>query len=159
VLFFSIHSYKREKMTEEVERTVELSELTAGIVSAYIANNPLPVASLGGLIIAVHRSLSGLGEPLEPPAKKVIPAVSPKKSVFPDYIVCLDDGKKFKSLKRHLRGLGMTADQYREKWKLPRDYPMVAPNSAAKRSALSKRGRNATAADVAPSKVKRTART
>jgi predicted transcriptional regulator len=115
-------------------------ELTASIVSAYVSNNSVPSTELPALIGQVHSALtrvsSGHAEvPSEPPK----PAVSVKKSITPDYIVCLEDGKKFKSLKRHLRTqYSMTPEQYREKWGLPPDYPMVAPNYAAARSSLAK---------------------
>ncbi|MBR0817101.1 MucR family transcriptional regulator [Bradyrhizobium liaoningense] len=116
-------------------------ELTASIVSAYVSNNPTPAAEISNLISQVHGALvrvsSGRNEtaPLEP-AK---PAVSLKKSIAPDYLVCLEDGKRFKSLKRHLRTqYNMTPEQYREKWGLPADYPMVAPNYAVARSQLAK---------------------
>ena len=116
-------------------------ELTASIVSAYVSNNSVPTAELPALIGQVHSALtrvsSGHGEvPLEPPK----PAVSVKKSITPDYIVCLEDGKKFKSLKRHLRThYDLSPEEYRDKWALPADYPMVAPNYAAARSALAKK--------------------
>src|SRR5436853_7933977 len=115
-------------------------DLTASIVSAYLSNNPTPAAEIPGLISQVHAALvrvsTGRSEaPLEP-AK---PAVSVKKSISPDYLVCLEDGKRFKSLKRHLRTqYNMTPEVYREKWALPPDYPMVAPNYAAARSQLAK---------------------
>ncbi len=115
-------------------------DLTASIVSAYLSNNPTPAAEIPGLIGQIHAALvrvsSGRTEaPLEP-AK---PAVSIKKSISPDYIVCLEDGKRFKSLKRHLRTqYNMTPEQYRDKWGLPPDYPRVAPNYAAARSQLAK---------------------
>jgi predicted transcriptional regulator len=86
----------------------------------------------------VHAALSGIGGPVAPSIEPQIPAVNPKKSVFPDYIVSLEDGRKFKSMKRHLGLLGLTPDQYRAKWSLSHDYPMVAPNYAAQRSALAK---------------------
>lgn len=112
----------------------------ADIVSAFVQNNSVPASDLPGLIHSVHAAISNLGSAAGPvlvaePAK---PAVSIKKSVTPDYIICLEDGKQFKSLKRHLKGLGMSPEQYREKWNLPLDYPMVAPNYAATRSALAK---------------------
>ena len=116
-------------------------ELTASIVSAYVSNNSVPSADLPALIGQVHSALtrvsSGHGEvPSDPPK----PAVSVKKSITPDYIVCLEDGKKFKSLKRHLRThYAMTPEQYREKWGLAPDYPMVAPNYARERSELAKK--------------------
>ena len=115
-------------------------ELTASIVSAYVSNNPVAAQDLSTLINQVHAALtrvsSGQGEMASEPLK---PAVSVKKSITADYIVCLEDGKKFKSLKRHLRTqYNMTPDQYREKWSLPPDYPMVAPNYAIARSELAK---------------------
>ena len=115
-------------------------ELTAEIVSAYVSNNSVPSGDLPVLIGQVHSALSrvsnGLSEPSSEPPK---PAVSVKKSITPDHIVCLEDGKKFKSLKRHLRTqYSMTPEQYREKWGLAPDYPMVAPNYAAARSRLAK---------------------
>ena len=114
--------------------------LTAEIVSAYVSNNTVASADIPALISQIHAALlrvsSGRAEtPLEP-AK---PAVSVKKSMTPEYLVCLEDGKRFKSLKRHLRTqYNMTPEQYREKWGLPADYPMVAPNYAAARSQLAK---------------------
>lgn len=115
-------------------------ELTAAIVSAYVSNNSVPTADLPALIGQVHSALtrvsSGHGDTSSEPPK---PAVAVKKSIAPDYIVCLEDGKKFKSLKRHLRTqYNMTPEQYREKWGLTTDYPMVAPNYAAARSQLAK---------------------
>ena len=115
-------------------------ELTAEIVSAYVSNNPVPAADMAGLINQVHSALTrvsaGQADVQPEPLK---PAVSVKKSITPDYIICLEDGKKFKSLKRHLRTqYNMTPEQYREKWGLPPDYPMVAPNYAAARSQLAK---------------------
>ena len=115
-------------------------ELTATIVSAYVSNNSVPAQDLSALINQVHSALtrvsSGQGDAATEPLK---PAVSVKKSITPDYIVCLEDGKKFKSLKRHLRTqYNVTPEQYREKWGLPQDYPMVAPNYAQARSQLAK---------------------
>ena len=114
--------------------------LTADVVSAYVSNNPVPADQLPVLIASIHQSLSGLAvgtqEPAPEPQK---PAVPIRKSVTPDYIISLEDGKKFKSLKRHLAThYGMTPDDYRAKWNLPADYPMVAPNYAATRSALAR---------------------
>jgi predicted transcriptional regulator len=101
-------------------------DLTANIVSAYLSNNPTPASEIPGLI-----------ETQAEPAK---PAVSVKKSMTPDYLVCLEDGKRFKSLKRHLRTqYNMTPEQYRDKWGLPAEYPMVAPNYAVARSQLAKK--------------------
>ncbi len=115
-------------------------QLTAEIVSAYVSNNSVPTGDLSGLINQVHSALtrvsSGQADLSSEPLK---PAVSVKKSITADHIVCLEDGKKFKSLKRHLRTqYNMTPEQYREKWALPADYPMVAPNYAAARSQLAK---------------------
>ena len=117
-------------------------ELTADIVAAYVANNALPIADLPSLIQSVHSALAQLASgPVIAPSleEKKEPAVSIRKSITPDYLVCLDDGKKFKSLRRHLATLGMTPDQYRAKWSLPSDYPMVAANYAAVRSEMAKR--------------------
>ena len=117
--------------------------LTADLVSAFVGNNSLPVGELPALINSVHAALVKIaGAPVAeaPPEPEVLtPAVSIRKSLTPDYIICLDDGRKFKSLKRHLATLGMTPDQYRAKWGLPADYPMVATNYAATRSALAKK--------------------
>ncbi|MEX0853395.1 MAG: MucR family transcriptional regulator [Bauldia sp.] len=119
----------------------DLIDLAAEIVSAYVSNNTVPASDLPALIAEVHKALakthSGMQQPEPEPLK---PAVNPKKSVFPDYIVCLEDGKKFKSLKRHLRThYDLSPEDYRERWGLPADYPMVAPNYAAARSALAKK--------------------
>lgn len=119
----------------------DLIDLTADIVSAYVSNHSVSTQELPSLIAEVHQALSrthsGMGEPEPEPLK---PAVNPKKSVFPDYIICLEDGKKFKSLKRHLRThYDLSPEEYREKWGLAPDYPMVAPNYAAARSALAKK--------------------
>lgn len=115
-------------------------ELAAGIVSAYVGNNPVPASDLPALISQVHAALLHVADGQSttiPETPK--PAVPVKKSVHPEYLICLEDGKKFKSLKRHLRSqYNMTPDQYREKWSLPPDYPMVAPNYAAARSRLAR---------------------
>lgn len=115
-------------------------DLTAEIVSAYVSNNATSASEIPALINQVHAALmrvsSGRGEL---PAEPVKPAVPVKKSMTADYLVCLEDGKRFKSLKRHLRTqYNMSPEQYREKWKLPADYPMVAPNYAVTRSQLAK---------------------
>jgi predicted transcriptional regulator len=116
------------------------TELIADIVSAYVSNNPVPVSALPDLIASVAASLGGLVEGEAPSlAEPQMPAVPIKKSVRPDYIFSLEDGRKFKSLKRHLRtSYGMTPDEYRAKWNLPSDYPMVAPNYSKTRSDLAK---------------------
>ena len=116
-------------------------DLTATIVSAYVGNNPTPAAELPALISQIHGALVRVssGRP-EIPSEPAKPAVSLKKSMTADYLVCLEDGKRFKSLKRHLRTqYAMTPEQYREKWGLPADYPMVAPNYAVARSQLAKK--------------------
>lgn len=115
-------------------------ELTADIVSAYVSNNSVASTDIPGLISQVHGALLRVsGGHGELPSEPLKPAVSVKKSITPEHIVCLEDGKKFKSLKRHLRTqYNMTPEQYREKWSLPTDYPMVAPNYAAARSQLAK---------------------
>jgi predicted transcriptional regulator len=115
-------------------------ELTAEIVSAYVSNNPLPQSNLAELLRTVHDALNRTAAgKAAAPVPVLTPAVAVKKSVTPDYIVCLEDGKKFKSLKRHLRTqYSMTPEQYREKWGLPADYPMVAPNYAKARSELAR---------------------
>ena len=115
-------------------------ELTASIVSAYVSNNAVASSDIPGLINQVHTALlrvsTGTSDAQPEPLK---PAVSIKKSITPDYLVCLEDGKKFKSLKRHLRTqYNMTPEQYRDKWSLAPDYPMVAPNYAQARSQLAK---------------------
>ncbi len=124
-------------MTEKNELQIEL---TADVVSAYVSNNPVPVGELSKLIADVYTALglvNGAAVLAEVEPQK--PAVPIKKSVLPDYIISLEDGKRFKSLKRHLMtSYGMTPDEYRAKWNLPSDYPMVAPNYAATRSALAK---------------------
>ncbi len=116
-----------------------LLSLTAQIVSAHVAHNAVPATGMPTLIQQVYATLRGLGnEPGVPEQRE--PAVPIKRSVFPDYIVCLEDGKKLKMLKRHLQtAYGMSVDQYREKWGLPSSYPMVAPNYAEHRSTLAKK--------------------
>ncbi|RUW69833.1 MucR family transcriptional regulator [Mesorhizobium sp. M2A.F.Ca.ET.067.02.1.1] len=117
-----------------------LVSLTATIVSAYVSNNSVPAGQLPELIASVSASVKGLatGQAVAPSAPPV-PAVNPKRSIFPDHIVCLEDGKRFRSLKRHLAtDFGLTPEAYRAKWGLPKDYPMVAPNYSAQRSALAK---------------------
>jgi len=120
----------------------ESVELAAEVVAAYISNNPLPRTDLTSLIQAVHSAIERLGKAAEaarPQAEAKLPAVPVRKSVTPEYLICLEDGKKFKSLRRHLKLLNLTPEQYREKWNLPSDYPMVAPNYAALRSEMAKK--------------------
>jgi len=132
--------FKEDPMTENMEQD-NLIELTADVVSAYVSNNSIQSADLPALISEVHAALhQTLGGPAEPEPEPQKPAVSIKKSVTPDFIICLEDGKKFKSLKRHLRThYDLTPEDYRDKWNLPADYPMVAPNYAKARSMLAKK--------------------
>ena len=125
---------------DSVKNDNMLIELTADVVAAYVSNNPVPASELSNLISDVHSALGRVsGTPEVPPAEKQKPAVNPKRSVHEDYIICLEDGKKFKSLKRHLMThYGMTPEQYREKWGLDPNYPMVAPSYAVARSKLAK---------------------
>ena len=118
----------------------ELTSLTVDVVAAYVANNVIGTDKLADFIGSVHAALSKAATgALEPQKVELIPAVPVKKSVTSDYIVCLEDGKQFKSLKRHLKSCyDLTPEEYREKWGLPQDYPMVAPGYASKRSELAK---------------------
>ena len=122
------------------ESDTDVLRLTAKIISAHVGNNQVTVAALPELIQSVHRSLATAGTAEPAPASALpTPAVPIRRSVFPDHIVCLEDGKKLKMLKRHLQtSYGMTPQQYRKKWGLPADYPMVAPNYASHRSSLAK---------------------
>jgi predicted transcriptional regulator len=113
-------------------------ELAAEIVSAFVSRNSVPVADLSGLIGSVHSALRNVGQPALQEAEKRVPVVSVKKSITPDFLISLEDGKSYKSLKRHLTGRGLTPAEYRERWSLPVDYPMVAPNYAKVRSELAK---------------------
>jgi predicted transcriptional regulator len=119
----------------------DLVELTATVVSAYVGANTIGQQELPALIRSVHGALSDLSNAQsQTPGAPPEPAVSLKRSITPDHLICLEDGKKFKSLKRHLRTrYGMSPDEYRAKWNLPADYPMVAPNYAKERSNLAKR--------------------
>ena len=150
------------KITEEIgcstmDDQFDFLVLTTDVVSAYVGNNSVPVADLPSLIQSVHAALSNTASgKTEEPVVELKPAVSIKKSLTPDYIVCLEDGKQFKSLKRHLATkYDMTPEDYRAKWGLPADYPMVAPNYAAARSELAKKmglGQQRSAAKAAPAK-------
>ena len=128
-------------MERDARPTASLIELVSQIVSAYVAHNPVPVAELPRLIERVHATLSEIdGAPAAEPKSELKPAVPVRKSVTDDHIVCLEDGKKFKSLKRHLRTrYDMSPEEYREKWNLAPDYPMVAPNYARQRSDLARK--------------------
>jgi predicted transcriptional regulator len=139
-------------MTENTNSN-DLLTLTTEIVAAHVANNTVAVSDLPNLINQVYQSLSSIGKNPAMATERPQPAVSVKRSVHPDYIICLEDGKKLKMLKRHLKtAYDMTPDEYRERWSLPPDYPMVAPNYARQRSKLAKeiglgtRGRRTNAA-------------
>src|ERR671910_1287041 len=119
-------------------RTPDFNALTAEVVSAYVANNSLRPADIPDLIASVHRALQGLSAPPQAEPEKREPPVSIRKSITPDFLISLEDGQRYKTLRRHLTGRGLTPEQYREKWGLPRDYPMVAPNYAKQRSELAK---------------------
>ena len=124
------------KMAED-----ELLRMTAEVVSAYVSNNTLGTAQLADVIQSVYNSLRGLeNQTAEPPSEPLKPAVPVRKSVTPEYLICLEDGKKLKMLKRHLRSTyNLTPDEYRAKWGLPPDYPMVAPRYAEQRSEFAKK--------------------
>jgi len=125
-------------MTEKMENT-EALELTTEIVASYVSNNSVSIGELPTVILEVYKTLTGLGTQAAQPERPK-PAVAIKKSVTPDFIICLEDGKQLKMLKRHLKtAYNMSPDEYRERWGLPADYPMVAPNYAKHRSALAKK--------------------
>ena len=137
----------------------EIMEMTADIVASYVSNNSVAAADLQGLIQQIHKALTVVADAAAEPAPPEVlsPAVSIKKSITPDHLICLEDGRKFKSLKRHLRTkYDLSPEAYRAKWKLPKDYPMVAPNYSASRSNLAKQmglgqgGRRAAAPVAAP---------
>ena len=123
-----------------MEDKPELLEMTADIVSAYVGNNTVSAETLPSLIASIHAALSGVSNgPVEAEPEPKEPAVPIRKSIAPDFLICLEDGRKFKSLKRHLRTkYDMSPEEYRTKWGLPKDYPMVAPNYAKARSELAK---------------------
>lgn len=128
-------------MSEQNGDTSELLQLTADIVASHVSNNAVQISDLPQLIQSVFGSLSGLGQSeVQTSQERPQPVVSIRKSVTPDYIICLEDGKKLKMLKRHLKtAYDMSPEQYRERWGLPPDYPMVAPNYAAQRRELAKK--------------------
>lgn len=124
-------------MGESLSGKDQLINLTAQVVAAYVSNHTVATQEIPQLMATVYQGLMRLGQ--DGNAERPEPAVSPKKSIFPDYIICLEDGKKLKMLRRHLKtSYGMTPEQYRERWNLPLDYPMVAPNYARQRSKLAK---------------------
>ncbi len=119
----------------------DFADVTSEVVAAYVRQNHIQPSEMPALIASIHAAFSTLGQPKEPPApepEKLVPPVSIKKSITDDYLVSLEDGKRYKSLKRHLSTRGLTPNQYRDKWGLPTDYPMVAPSYAAHRSVLAK---------------------
>ena len=123
----------------EQTRPSELLPLVTDIVAAHLSNNTVPITELPDLIRDVYNALASAGGNAAPQPERPTPAVAVKKSITPDYIICLEDGKKLKMLKRHLRtAYGMSPEDYRERWGLPPDYPMVAPNYAKQRSKLAK---------------------
>ncbi len=125
-------------MTSE-SSAITLLSLTTEVVAAHVSNNTVPLTDLPNLIDQVYKSLANVGPETTPVAERPQPAVAIRKSVTPDYLICLEDGKRLKMLKRHLKtSYDMTPDEYRERWQLPSDYPMVAPNYARQRSALAK---------------------
>ena len=121
-------------------KTSEVLGLTTEIVAAHVSNNTVAMSDLPNLIEQVYKTLSNVGKGTESQGERPTPAVALRKSVTPEYIICLEDGKKLKMLKRHLRTVyGLTPDEYRAKWGLPTDYPMVAPNYSKQRSAFAKK--------------------
>jgi predicted transcriptional regulator len=128
------------EMDDNAAERAEMMTLTAQIVSAHVSNNAVPSTELSGLIQTVYGTLTALGVPEPEPEVELKPAVPIKKSITDDFIICLEDGKKLKMLKRHLKtAYDMTPEEYRAKWGLPPDYPMVAPSYAAKRQQLAKK--------------------
>jgi predicted transcriptional regulator len=126
-------------VTDQVTSSRNCTELTADIVSAFVSNNSVSATDLPALIGSVHAALQNVGSPSQKSDEsKRAPAVPVKKSITPDFLISLEDGRPYKSLKRHLTRLGLSPQQYREKWALPVDYPMVAANYAARRSELAK---------------------
>lgn len=123
----------------EIDLSADALELTSSIVEAYVSNNTVPVSDLPNLIRDVYETLVSLDGPAETEQEAPVPAVPIKKSVTPDFLICLEDGKKLKMLKRHLKtAYDMSPDEYRDKWGLPPNYPMVAPNYAKQRSKLAR---------------------
>src|SRR5690606_6006117 len=144
-------SDENQRMTDQHDKDAAHLEMTAEIVSAYVSNNPVPAGELPKLIGDIHQSLAELhAGKTEASTEVLTPAVPIKRSIQDDHLVCLEDGKKFKSLKRHLATHhNLTPEEYRARWKLPADYPMVAPSYASARSQLAKKmglGRKPTAA-------------
>lgn len=134
-----VEKHASEKTTHEALNHERLVTLSTEIIAAYVDNNEVSIADLPTLISTVYQNLSRLGPGTAAPEARPDPAVPVRRSVTPEYIICLEDGKKLKMLKRHLKtAYNMTPEQYRERWNLPADYPMVAPNYARQRSKLAK---------------------
>jgi predicted transcriptional regulator len=154
LLAYTPISHTSRRIMPDNDQTRTILNLTVQIVAAHVRNNQVPIHQLSGLIRQVHEALALAGTPAAPPVEpeKPAPSVAPRRSVYPDYIICLEDGRRMKTLKRHLRATyDMSPEQYREKWNLPPDSPMVAPNYAAKRSKLAKQlglGRRTVEADI-----------
>lgn len=125
-------------LNDNEDETQQLVGLTAEVVSAYVANNNVQTNDLPKVIAAVHSALSGMSQPKQPEPEKVVAPMSARKAVQPEYIVSFEDGKHYRSLKRHLAGRGLSPQEYRTKWGLPQDFPMTAPAYSAKRSELAK---------------------
>ena len=126
---------------DQPEQQLDFASITADIVSSYVANNSVHRGDLPNVIASVHAALQGLAAPKQAEPEKPELRISIKKSITPDFLISLEDGKQYKTLKRHLGKLGLTAEEYRAKWGLPADYPMVAPSYAAKRSELARSSR------------------
>lgn len=142
---------------EQADRTATL-ETTAHIVAAYLENNRIPVGQIADLIASVSAQLDRLSAPVAPEATRPVPPVNPKETITPDAIISLEDGKPYKALRLHLHTYGLTPNEYRAKWGLPHDYPMVAPNYSAARSALAKKlglGRKAPPKKVTKARAKK----
>jgi predicted transcriptional regulator len=128
-----------KQMANSNSDSADKVSLSADIVAAYVSRNSVTPSGLPALIESIHEALAKLGAvQAVPEAEALVPAVPIRRSLTPGFLICLDDGKRLKTLKRHLSNLGMTPDQYRAKWNLPKDYPMTAPDYAAKRSTLAK---------------------
>ncbi len=125
-------------MRADDQRSADLTSLTADLVSAYVSHNTVTASDLPGFIGVVHAALQGLSAPTGPERIKLVPPVPVKKSITPEFLISLEDGKRYRSLKRHLAKHGLTPAEYRAKWGLPSDYPMVAPSYAAMRSELAR---------------------
>ncbi|ACA14652.1 transcriptional regulator, MucR family [Methylobacterium sp. 4-46] len=125
-------------MSDEYATELDPITMAADIIAAYVSHNSVPVAELPALIQAVYDQLGRLGQPPAPEPERPVPPIPIKRTVTPDAIISLEDGRPYKSLKRHLSTRGLTPEQYRDKWGLPPDYPMVAANYAAQRSELAK---------------------